>query len=359
MHFPEAAVKSIKEWCNDENDFLAHREKLGRIFSKIIEAWPNSLKAYEPSFAQMLMVDKYYRHALSSCKGRPSLVVLTESAAPTNPTILGLKVKKEYEHLLDGYQHFGHVNLVHSLTYGEDWMLDKESEKGDALKNKNKGTPTFWKLLSSLAGEQEGRCKPNFDHLQFNKGRSKKVNERRVQSRLAILKKLEERQIVLLDVSSVPVYLACGTKTVYNKNGKPYQTPEVQWPEKALHTLLRTMWFEYVSVLMKTNPPHSLLVLGDSLRKAIGEDAFNRFAASQGGKYCGNRTHPSARGLNNELDLYFMDVHKIAHHAIESVPADGTVPGTTKNKRNGTSYNLRSSKKRKLVDREDPETCLA
>jgi hypothetical protein len=285
-----------------------------------------------------LLAHQYYmkhvpQHNPHDSNHRIRLLVLGESHATTMSEVSGLPQRSGNESDL----HFGHLNLVHCLSYGEPQLLrypvdatndsstkgknDKDLEKRlqCQIGSINSGTPQFWKLLSTLAGELDD-CDMNdqdvfnnaFNHLlktvktKTTETTTTKItqpnavatpkrcvltkqakhelilqrNEQRVKNKANILKQLAERRIVFADVSPVSIYLSSGTITVESKKGNKYSTPRSKLSAKTRQTITRLAWDLYAAHLVRELQPQYLMILGSdiytNLAKSGRLDEFER-----------------------------------------------------------------------------------
>lgn len=238
---------------------------LDDLYGEIEKIWPEEFKDYFPEAKEsMRLAHEHY------CQGIPKngpikLAVFSESHSRTDKRILGCKVAMtdslkevlQREKLDSKWMEIGHVNLVHCPTYGLHQYLDFVNEGDDdfRLSRKANGTPTFWKLLSVLAGEQEDLCAENWDHnFDHLRGRHCLV------SKLDILDVMKENGIVFMDVSPMFIHLAAGTINVQNKTtGTYYFTPAEKLPTKIVKQLLRASWDKYAKKFLEYLQPQNLM----------------------------------------------------------------------------------------------------
>lgn len=258
-----------------------------RILRELASEWPKTLTSYWKGLEMAVQVaDRYYREYYlggppSSTKvvaenERPIFVVIPESHARTDPFIVGLPTVTQYEEymqfwkaknssnnsdvigdknmvLSDKMKIRGHLNLVDSITYGENTV-----RKGyDEDRIKTMGTPVFWKFLSTLSGEQAELTPeswPNsFRHLIG--GRS----DERIRGKLALQTKMKRCRVKLLDVTPATVFLSSGTVTVVGANGNVYNTPKDILPQSVKMKLLTLSFQFYTKPILEQLRPLNFL----------------------------------------------------------------------------------------------------
>ena len=211
-------------------------------------------------------------------------------------------------HVDDDEHTTGHLNLVHCLSYGESWLLEKhdDSNKDDNETTfKSKGTPPFWRLLATLAGQvdiEDGKEDPldpyieawnngkgvsrtkadvatrmEQDHLRdtyqqlfFNIIGGKVKRKERVKHKVCILKTLQQRGIVFADVCPLPIYVAGGTKEAVNKKtGETYWTPSYKLSTREYKNVVGAAWEHYAVPMIQELRPQRIVVLGKKVGDAI------------------------------------------------------------------------------------------
>lgn len=125
-----------------------------------------------------------------------NVILLAESHVYSDKSDFTRQLNHNYmQRLLPGYpSHF--VRVVYCLGYGEDTLLDEASEK-----RLNTGTPQFWKIFSYCAADNPD----NPQDYKVLKTGTPEFTER-IKNKIALLHKLQERGIWLLDASIVGLY---------------------------------------------------------------------------------------------------------------------------------------------------------
>jgi hypothetical protein len=125
----------------------------------------------------------------------------------------------------------GFVRLVYCLGYGENNLLNKPIREPS-----NSGTPKYWKILYSCVN----RVSSNEDFIPILK--SYTAFEERIRNKIALLKRLKEAGIWLLDASLAALY------------PKPVPT--------LVESCLQVSWDAYVSQIVRTTRPSSIICIG-------------------------------------------------------------------------------------------------
>lgn len=292
---------------------------IGAIHHHIMSAWPEKFEKYRPTLEDAQLCHQHYQHCAQQVvnKGRRiKVLMVAESSARTPPEILGRQILPEHQAKLKGWYYLKHNNLVHSISYGEDWLIRTLQDiiKGGA---KNTGTPVFWKLLSVLAGEtdMESLTEETFGEAfpKLKSGTTTRQRQARLDHKISILQQLENLGIVLIDLSPVSIYLGAGMKTVLNKEGKPYNTPNAQWTESQLRPIFKIAWEEHLKPMLLHYRPESVLVLGKRTINGIPNNDFLATLESIGATCLGHIVHPSSRTFQAAKYVPFL---RGIHHVV-------------------------------------------
>jgi hypothetical protein len=135
----------------------------------------------------------------------------------------------------------GFVRLVYCLGYGENGLLDRP-----ILDPKNAGTPQFWKIFYSCLHRVSGSG--DFVSLQ-----SQTPIGERVRNKLALLQRLKEAGVWLVDASVAALYI-----------------PRHEKPSAVLETALQTSWDTYVGGVVKEAHPAEIVCIGKGVAQALG-----------------------------------------------------------------------------------------
>jgi hypothetical protein len=296
-----------------------HPRQLRRIVANIKKIWPKNLRKYLTGVFNAVQTTDYYyrdyRNGESPFMGivdeidRLNLVVISESHARTNPSIVGRQILAEHSHLVPFKYQKGHVNLVHCLSYGEAWLagIDDKSAKT--------GTPSFWKLQMVLGGTDEEITADNFDRIFSPLLKSGTNPEERVSLKCSIMDQMEERKIKLIDMTPSYIYLASGSvkKPSKKKNGGSYTDRKDALQEKDKKEIILHSWEHYIKPYLTTWRPHNVIILGKNLTRFIREENIADFMRSIGGNYQGTLPHPSGHYGKSERIAHMNNIRRIAN----------------------------------------------
>jgi hypothetical protein len=312
--------------------------------AQISEVWrPENNQGIPPlePLDSCLLAHRYYDVWFPSTEKIPvKLLLIAESHAATDASIVNGRCTENVSHIFREEElHIGHLNLVHSLSYGESWLLgtdvmDKLPEK--VRKSTSHGTRQFWRVLSALAGQLDETdvLERNFDfgcpstqdlneafaHLE---GSTVHDQEQRVNSKIEIIFRLRRMGILLVDMSPVPIYASGGMKTCVNKNrGNPYQTRANKLPAKLYKEVINIAWNTYAKYLITHYSPENVLIFGVGMEKAIGPHVISSHVAAQSGHYVGVIQHPSYNCIQGRFfALALRYLRSVAKAAV-----DGRIP---------------------------------
>ena len=133
------------------------------------------------------------------------------------------------------------ARFVYCLGYGENEYAGFNPGKNDD------GTWQYWKIFSSCVAQPS---KESFARIL--KGGNPKY-ESRLNSKIALLHQLKAMGVWLVDASVVALYRPGG--------GKPSQ--------KNQEKIIQYCWDNYVGNLVKSAKPHSIIVIGNGVKKAL------------------------------------------------------------------------------------------
>jgi hypothetical protein len=229
FEFLEFAAEFIDEREKEADKLKVHVEE---TFTTLQKIWPKGDgKPPLPSLSAAIMANLYYVMALPTSrpgeKKHTHVLLLAESHAATpsslvgKPWSIGTNILEEdrprFEKLMKINHHYGHINLINCVSYGESWLLHN-SDLLQLLDGKRRlvrmGTDQFWHVLSTLAGDcnvdkqgvstvdvlAEGReIKDAFGHVVV--GGKRVVGSRsdgnvifsRLENKIRILKTLKDR----------------------------------------------------------------------------------------------------------------------------------------------------------------------
>jgi hypothetical protein len=318
QHQGPLLVQQVKEEVSEEVHPALGLRNLARLEECAIKAhteiaaiWPKEKVMVDVCDQQSaILANAYYIHGVPA--GRVKLLVLAESHAKTEISALGMELQVPLEGLDASLKH---INLVHCLSYGEAWLLgeDQVDEVVKKQKGIGSGTPEFWKVLSTLAGETDEKdletqadLRQNFKHLQRGQ-KAERGRQERITNKINVLNKVKERGIVFADISPTAIYIGGGTKRVPNqKTGISYFTPCVKFPAKSKKAILKTAWDHYSRHIVEELRPEYLLILGIANYEAIGEAELVRVTKPLGTKLLPPVQHPSCSGksMRDKPQLY-------------------------------------------------------
>jgi hypothetical protein len=184
------------------------------------------------------------------------------TSKPEHETIMNYSNFHRLENCPDNY-----VRLVYCLGYGESIL---------ARVNKNPGTPQFWKIFASCVNkdfqyEQDKILKtgtPNF--------------KQRLENKIALLEKLKQNGIWLLDASVI---------ALYKDSFKP--------SEDIMQNIIQTCWKHYISETIQDIQPQKIIVIGKGVSKSLS----NELKAT--GIPIFVQPQPNARLSSNEIKKMF------------------------------------------------------
>lgn len=285
---------------------FAHGARLQHVFAEVNKIWPLELEEYKEGMEHAAAIaDKYYRSVTAHLsKGqRMNLIVLSESHSRTKLDILDRQILPEHQDLVTKEYHKGHVNLVHCLTYGEPWLAGITSEQDGSIA---RGTPTFWRILSVLSGEQQHMTEDDdeYDDAFAHVVKKQADKTERVKAKIAVLDRMKKNGIGFLDISPIHIFLAAGVKVATNKTtGTKYNTPSKVLPASVKNAIINLCWDHYMAPLLEIARPKHFVVLGKSLTQAIGVEVLKDFAEKTDAMYHGTLQHPSARDTQGRAYL--------------------------------------------------------
>lgn len=199
------------------------------------------------SFAAVKAVDA---HRMFWKPSDVKVILLAESHVFTEDSELSHK-SKNLPVELEGYpEEF--VRFVYCLGYGENGILREPVSK-------NSGTPQFWKIFFSCCNQIHS----NDDFAPILKSGTPNL-DRRIANKIALLQRLKDMGVWLVDASIGGLYLPGGVKP----------------PQKLIRDAIRVSWESCVKqMVIEANPQHIICigktvegVLGGDLRSMVGGD---------------------------------------------------------------------------------------
>ena len=294
---------------------MAHQPKfqsesdafIKRCYDSLKALWPPHLLHLLSSESSAAIAHQYYKDAIDRVlkqHGKVRLLIIAESHARTNNSIVGAKIKDNLPGLEDYHHHCGHLNLIHALSYGETQLLKGDHNQEKAAKT---GTPQFWKLFMALAGQ--------FDVNENGEDPLESITVKlacqaildkdpvaRIKNKLRIEQLLTERGIVLVDLSPVAFYLSSGSiKRINQTTGKVYTDRAARLSDLELSTLSRQAYDHYMRPLLEYAKPKTILMLGKGMAKRLGKERTHLF-----GSDFDVMTHPSANQHQSEKMMDFL-----------------------------------------------------
>lgn len=186
------------------------------------------------SFLSVKTVAKH-RNFWKPAKVKTMLLAESHVYTPDNEIINKMKYSEteSFRGLPDEY-----VRLVYCLGYGEATLAPSVAS--------NHGTPQYWKIFSACASDSED--------IQFDlilKGKTNYVYQRLL-NKVALLNKLLEKGIWLVDCSIVGLY----------DRGKTIRSDEME-------PILKICWDSYISMVVEKANPGFIIVVGAGVLKHI------------------------------------------------------------------------------------------
>lgn len=136
-----------------------------------------------------------------------------------------------------------YVRFVYCLGYGENELLKNPLEK-------NKGTPQFWKIFFSCCN-QISDINDNFTSILK---RGTPSFENRLENKINLLKKMQEKGIWLVDASIIGLY-----------------PPNGLTPEKK-KIVLKKCWEYYTGPLLKSLKPKQIICIGSGVEHILCDE---------------------------------------------------------------------------------------
>jgi hypothetical protein len=172
------------------------------------------------------------------------VILLAESHVFTTQDEYNLKLNEYWIQKLLGSESVDYprnfVRFVYCLGYGENYLLPK------TLRN-NLGTWQFWKIFSYCVGEDE-----------FRVSKTGNTSSNRLRSKVAVLRKMRDQGIWLLDTSIVGLYRS-GIK---------------QYPGKT-SSILNISWRDYVKKIVQESNPSHVIIIGKAVWSAVNYSLYS------------------------------------------------------------------------------------
>jgi len=128
-----------------------------------------------------------------------------------------------------------YVRLVYCLGYGERSLVEGKPSH-------NRGTPQFWKILSTCAGVSKNKVLK----------RSEPDDSLRIRNKSEVLNQLQQSGIWLQDASIVALY----------RNGlKP--------PKRVREAIISECWAHYIFPQIREEDPHDVIVIGEHVYQIL------------------------------------------------------------------------------------------
>jgi len=169
------------------------------------------------------------------------VILLAESHVYTTPEELARTIKLPDPAPPDVPS--GFVRLVYCLGYGENWLLNRPIESPP-----NAGTPQFWKIFYSCA--HAIAANGDFASVQA----SSTSPAQRIANKLALLQRLRELGVWLLDTSLAALYLP----------GRRKPGPAT------LEACLQISWDHHVRRVVEAAAPSHIVCIGRGVARALG-----------------------------------------------------------------------------------------
>jgi hypothetical protein len=180
----------------------------------------------------------------------------------------------------------GFVRLVYCLGYGENRLLDRP-----IITPQNSGTPQFWKIFYSCVN----RVRTNEDFASLQSQVPLRV---RVRNKLALLQRLKDLGVWLVDTSLAALYLP----------GQPKPAPVL------LEAALRTSWDAYVGPVVRAAGPSHIVCIGKGVERSLGNRLY------RDGVPVTVVPQPNARLSSAEHFGVFQQYYDVAQQALEHAP---------------------------------------
>jgi hypothetical protein len=330
------AAFSVEFCCHACHELEILEGRVEETHAAISRLWPTggSVPPLE-SVDCCILAHRYYSNVWSpppTPYAPVKLMIIAESHASTPSSLVGAP-------FVDGSEamqalHLGHLNLVHCLSYGEAWMLPEECLQGltpSSRRGVERGTRQFWRVLSALGGEldpTDGRDPLEEDTLEaisaaFAHIEGARKNEgiesrlRRLSAKIAIMEALQNRGILLIDVSPVPIYAGGSVEKFINKTtGHEYHSKTNKLPQATYKRVIQTAWTMYAKHLVNHYRPTNVLLFGLGVEAAIGERVIRSEVEKAGGAYLGAVQHPSYNCIQGRYFIPSLRALRRVGHAV-------------------------------------------
>lgn len=312
----KAKLQQSQQFSSEAKFQQTQQRRAAAAHAAAKKLWPtkkeNPLIAPLEGSLSCKLADKYIQSWEPGRVGKQvNLLILAESHARTPSELLGKSCIDVDTANTVG--HYGHLNIVHCITYGESWLMGEDAFKDSTTTAKigcTSGTLQFWRLLAALSGHLDVRedggdplegaekttaaMSKAFSSIEGTSKDSLARRNQRIQAKAVIKQQLMERGIQLADVSPEPLYAGGGNETRTNQTtGNRYTTKTNKLPKKTLEALLSAAFEKYAEYLIQRSKPKLVLVFGKTVEKAIGKDRLAQVVEKNGGHYLCAIQHPS------------------------------------------------------------------
>jgi hypothetical protein len=279
---------------------------ISQCYESLKAVWPPPLLHLLSSESSAAIAHQYYKDSIDRVlqHGDVRLLIIAESHARTNDSIVGAEIKDNLPGLEDYHHHCGHLNLIHALSYGETQLLKGDQKHERAAQT---GTLQFWRFFLALSGQLD--IKENGEDPLENttvklacQAISAKDPVIRIKNKLKVEQLLRERGIVLVDLSPIAFYLSSGTIKRMNQTTGNFYTDRVKSLSSSTYKIISRKAFDhYIRPLFEYAKPKTVLMLGKGMATRLGKERTCLF-----GSDFDVMTHPSANQHQSEKMMDFL-----------------------------------------------------
>ena len=173
------------------------------------------------------------------------------------------------------------ARFVYCLGYGESQFVGPSGPN-------TAGTPQFWKLFASCVQAPSAKTFAPF----LKSGNPEFLS--RMRAKVALLERLRAKGIWLVDASAIALYSPGGNRLHH----QDYES------------VLRLCWNTYTGQLVRNAAPHSVIVIGKGVARALERELAGLTAAEI---HCVNQ--PQGCRVKGQIEQVYATLHTVCQHA--------------------------------------------
>lgn len=219
----------------------------GRVMNKLYECYlelKNILGNEIESFESIQLVEEYRKYWKPK---NVKIILLAESHVFTSDSDRDIKLKNNTK--LPSFPR-EYAKFVYCLAYGERTLTNDKSHP------RRDGTPQFWKIFYSCVNKVEG-------NQDFEPILSKTPYSERILNKIAILNKMKESGVWLVDTSIA---------ALYNSGKKPNS--------KIRSQAIKASWKGYTKNVIQESNPDYVIIIGKDVARTIEKEIKNIMGSS-------------------------------------------------------------------------------